>query len=81
MREAGGHVTRTNGEPDIFSEPTSILATNGHLHEEMLAVLNRLPYPDRNSDIVVPPDPLIVGTVPQMLPLEGRFMFADGHMV
>jgi myo-inositol-1(or 4)-monophosphatase len=41
VKEAGGKVTRTNGEPDVFSEPTSILATNGHLHEEMLAVLNR----------------------------------------
>jgi myo-inositol-1(or 4)-monophosphatase len=41
VREAGGHVTRTNGESDVFAEPTSILATNGHLHDEMLAVLNR----------------------------------------
>jgi myo-inositol-1(or 4)-monophosphatase len=41
VMEAGGRVTRTNGEPDIFTEPTSILATNGFLHEEMLAVLNR----------------------------------------
>jgi myo-inositol-1(or 4)-monophosphatase len=39
--EAGGHVTRTNRETDIFTEPSSILASNGHLHEEMLAVLNR----------------------------------------
>jgi myo-inositol-1(or 4)-monophosphatase len=41
VREAGGKVTRTNGKPDIFSEPTSILASNGHLHDEMLSVLNR----------------------------------------
>jgi myo-inositol-1(or 4)-monophosphatase len=41
VKEAGGKVTRTSGEPDVFTEPTSILATNGHLHEEMLAVLNR----------------------------------------
>ncbi|HEY45204.1 MAG TPA: inositol monophosphatase [Anaerolineae bacterium] len=41
VSEAGGHVTRTNGEPNVFAEPTSILATNGHLHDEMLAVLNR----------------------------------------
>jgi polyphosphate kinase 2 len=43
----------------------------------ILAVLNRLPYPDKDRKVVVPPDPLIVGTVKEMFPLEGRFMFAE----
>lgn len=43
----------------------------------ILSVLNKLPYPDKNHKVVVPSDRLIVGSVPQMLPLEGRFMFDD----
>ncbi len=39
--------------------------------------LNRLPYPDKDKKIAVKPDPLIVGPVPTMFPLEGRFMFAN----
>ncbi len=42
----------------------------------MLALLNRLPYPDKNTKAVGPPDPLIVGTAAEMFPLDGRFMFA-----
>ncbi len=41
VREAGGNVTRAEGRGDVFREPTSILATNGLIHEEMLAVLDR----------------------------------------
>jgi fructose-1,6-bisphosphatase/inositol monophosphatase family enzyme len=41
VREAGGTVTRADGGPDIFAEQTSMLATNGRIHDEMLAVLNR----------------------------------------
>lgn len=43
----------------------------------MLTVLNRLPYPDKDPKVVVPPDPLVAGDVEEMFPLEGRFMFAD----
>ncbi|TWU14386.1 Polyphosphate kinase 2 (PPK2) [Symmachiella macrocystis] len=43
----------------------------------MQEFLNRLPYPDKNESIAVAPDPLIVGPVSTMLPLEGRFMFAE----
>ena len=41
VREAGGTVTRADGGPDVFAEPTSLLATNGSVHQEMLSVLNR----------------------------------------
>jgi myo-inositol-1(or 4)-monophosphatase len=37
--EAGGRVTRADGGPDVFREPTSILATNGRIHEAMLGSL------------------------------------------
>jgi len=40
-------------------------------------VLCEVPYPGKNLDVVVPPDPLIVGSVEEMFPLDGRFMFAD----
>ena len=43
----------------------------------MLTVLNRLPYPEKNLDVVVPPDPQIVGSVDDLASLEGRFMFAE----
>ena len=43
----------------------------------ILAVLNRLNYPDQDKKVVVPADPLIIGNVPEMIPLEGRFMFAE----
>ena len=41
--------------------------------------LSRLPYPDKDEAIARRPDPLIVGPVATMLPLEGRFMFAEGQ--
>jgi polyphosphate kinase 2 len=43
----------------------------------ILTVLNRLPYPDKDPKVVIPPDPLIAGSVEEIFPLEGRFMFAD----
>ncbi len=43
----------------------------------ILTVLNRLPYPDKNPQVVVAPDPLIVGSVDNLASLAGRFMFAD----
>ena len=43
----------------------------------ILSVLNRLPYPDKYPKVVVPADPLVAGSVEDMFPLEGRFMFAD----
>jgi polyphosphate kinase 2 len=43
----------------------------------MLTVLNALPYPEKDTEVVQAPDPLIVGSVDEMISLEGRFMFAD----
>jgi len=43
----------------------------------MQEFLSRLPYPDKNPEVAITPDPLIVGPVSKMLPLEGRFMFAE----
>jgi fructose-1,6-bisphosphatase/inositol monophosphatase family enzyme len=40
VKEAGGLVTRIDGGEEVFAEPTSILATNGHIHDEMLAALS-----------------------------------------
>lgn len=40
VKEAGGKISRTDGGHDIFSEPPSLLATNGLVHEQMLDVLN-----------------------------------------
>ena len=40
-------------------------------------VLAALDYPDKNEKVAHDPDPLIVGSVAEMFPLEGRFMFAD----
>jgi myo-inositol-1(or 4)-monophosphatase len=39
VEEAGGRVTQVSGEPFSPYQPT-VLASNGHLHAEMLAVLN-----------------------------------------
>jgi myo-inositol-1(or 4)-monophosphatase len=38
--EAGGRVTGSKGEPFSIHQP-SIVATNGLIHEEMLAVLSQ----------------------------------------
>ena len=40
-REAGAHVTKLDGTPDIISEPYSVVAANPELHGKMLGVLNR----------------------------------------
>lgn len=40
VNEAGGLVTRIDGGEEVFAEPTSILATNGHIHDEILAALS-----------------------------------------
>jgi myo-inositol-1(or 4)-monophosphatase len=37
--EADGRITRADGGPDVFRAPTSILATNGLIHEAMLGNL------------------------------------------
>lgn len=42
VRQAGGQVTRADGGPDVFARPTSILATNGLIHQAMLQVLEEL---------------------------------------
>lgn len=41
VQEAGGLVSRAEGRGDIFTEPTSILASNGRIHGQMLEVLDR----------------------------------------
>jgi myo-inositol-1(or 4)-monophosphatase len=41
VREAGGLVTNMRGGEAIFGERASLLATNGRLHQDMLAILNR----------------------------------------
>jgi len=38
-------------------------------------VLSRLEYPEKDHDVVSQADPLIVGPVPKLAPLQGRFMF------
>jgi myo-inositol-1(or 4)-monophosphatase len=38
VREAGGHVTRVDGRPAAL-DARSILATNGHIHDELLETL------------------------------------------
>jgi myo-inositol-1(or 4)-monophosphatase len=40
VEEAGGRVTRADGQPNPLQPPPSILATNARLHPAMLAVLN-----------------------------------------
>ncbi len=40
VEEAGGSVTRADGQPNPLQPPISILATNARLHPAMLAVLN-----------------------------------------
>jgi myo-inositol-1(or 4)-monophosphatase len=39
VEEAGGKVTDVNGGPDFLSPSPSILATNSHIHDQMLAAL------------------------------------------
>lgn len=40
LKEAGGSITRWNGEPLSVLSPGSVLATNGFVHEEMLQVIS-----------------------------------------
>ncbi len=41
VEEAGGKVTLPDGSPVVLSEPMSLLVTNGHIHEPMLAILKQ----------------------------------------
>ena len=41
VEEAGGKVTDLNGGIDFLTPLPSIIATNGRIHEEMLAILNK----------------------------------------
>ena len=43
----------------------------------ILPVLNGLNYPDKDHEVAIPADSRIIGTVHQMMPLDGKFMFAD----
>jgi len=40
VAEAGGQVTDLYGGPDFLAPPQSILATNGHIHDQMLVALH-----------------------------------------
>jgi myo-inositol-1(or 4)-monophosphatase len=40
VQEAGGRVTHINGNALRLDEETAIVATNGHIHDELLTVLN-----------------------------------------
>jgi myo-inositol-1(or 4)-monophosphatase len=41
VREAGGRLSRMDGGEDIFRKPTSLLASNGFIHNQMLEILQR----------------------------------------
>ncbi len=41
VTEAGGKVTRFDDGPDVFAEPTSLVASNGLIHKAMLEVLQK----------------------------------------
>ena len=41
VREAGGRVTSLDGGIDVFRPPTSIVASNGRIHDAMLEELGR----------------------------------------
>jgi myo-inositol-1(or 4)-monophosphatase len=45
VREAGGRISEPGGGPDVVGSG-DVLATNGHLHEPMLALLRRPARPD-----------------------------------
>jgi myo-inositol-1(or 4)-monophosphatase len=46
VREAGGVVTRLDGSSDMLRAPLSLVASNGHIHAEMLGVLAEIRSPD-----------------------------------
>lgn len=39
VEEAGGRISRTDGAPDVFARPTSMLASNGLIHAAMVELL------------------------------------------
>ena len=41
VEEAGGKFTKPDGNPIIMEEKLSVLASNGHIHDQMLQVLSR----------------------------------------
>lgn len=40
VREAGGRISRMDGGPDALAEPTSLLASNGLVHDSLVEVLS-----------------------------------------
>jgi myo-inositol-1(or 4)-monophosphatase len=50
VEEAGGKVTDIYGSLDFLKPDTSILATNSHIHEEMLAELDEISEIQRHSE-------------------------------
>jgi myo-inositol-1(or 4)-monophosphatase len=45
LQEAGGRLTRFDGEPHDTAGRADIVATNGHVHDELIAALAELPAP------------------------------------
>ncbi len=45
VREAGGVVTRLDGSSDMLRQPLSLVASNGHIHAEMLSLLAQMRNP------------------------------------
>lgn len=43
VKEAGGRITRLDGDEDILRPPTSIVASNGRIHDAILQVLQSRP--------------------------------------
>ena len=39
VQEAGGRVSRLDGGPEVLRQPTSLLASNGRLHDDLLQLL------------------------------------------
>ncbi|MEJ2012704.1 MAG: inositol monophosphatase family protein [Anaerolineales bacterium] len=49
VTEAGGRVSRIDGGPDPLREPCSLLASNGLLHDELLALLQHAARGDKRK--------------------------------
>lgn len=49
VEEAGGKFSQPDGSPVVMDEQLSVLANNGHIHQQMLQVLSMV-KPERESD-------------------------------
>lgn len=65
---------------DSSRSPWTVIRSDDKKRARLAAirhVLNRLPYPDKDEDVVRAPDPLLVGSTAEMLPLANRSLFGD----